>query len=87
MDSKSKISVVDIEAIGTLIHGSITPLRSFLSSNLPTFIKKVTVTIFHVMQLHVGLVQRWKQDFRHKMIQNETKSDQYTNLNLGCAFA
>ena len=62
MDSKSKISVVDIEAIGTLIHGSITPLRSFLSSNLTSLIKEVTVTIFHVMQLHVGLVQRWKQD-------------------------
>lgn len=56
MNSEGEISVVDIETVRTLVHGTITPLRSLLCPDLAALVHNVAVPVLHVVQLHVGLV-------------------------------
>ena len=56
MYPECEISIIDIEAVRTFVHGSIAPLRSLLSPDLPALVHDVAVPVLHVVQLHVGLV-------------------------------
>ena len=56
MYPECEISIIDIEAVWTFVHGSIAPLRSLLSPDLPALVHDVAVPVLHVVKLHVGLV-------------------------------
>ena len=56
MYPECEISIIDIEAVRTFVHGSIAPLRSLLSPDLPALVHDVAVPVLHVVKLHVGLV-------------------------------
>ena len=57
MNPEGEVSVVDCEAVGALVHGSITPLRRLLCPDLPALLQvAVAEPELDVVQLHVRLV-------------------------------
>ena len=58
VDSEGEVSVVDVEAVGALVHGAIAPLGRLLGPYLAALVHDVAVPVLDVVQLHVGLVIR-----------------------------
>ena len=52
MNSECEVTIVDVEAVRTLVHRSIAPLRSFLRPNLPSLIHDIAVAVFNIMNLN-----------------------------------
>ena len=57
VDPEGEVPVVDVEAVGALVHCPVAPLWHLLCSNLPAFVLQHVVDgVLYVVQLHVGPV-------------------------------